>query len=138
MAYGETIDGRLEFTAQDGTGDSYVDELEEYSFTRPAEVDCDAIAEPASAAPSPSTGPTTAAGRAASTSDDPAQPVTAGDTITLEAAALGQPLTAEAAAGVAADVVPPAAAALALVATVAGLLSVAGRRRVAGQPIGSV
>ncbi len=35
VAYGETIDGRLEYAAQDGTGVTFVDELEEYSFTRP-------------------------------------------------------------------------------------------------------
>ena len=58
--------------------------------------------------------------------------------VALRVATLGRPLSAEAAAEVAGDVVPPAAAALALIATVAGLLSVVGRRRVARQPIGSV
>jgi|tagenome__1003787_1003787.scaffolds.fasta_scaffold20867807_2 hypothetical protein len=52
VAYGETIDGRLEFAAQDGTGVTYVDELEEYSFTRPTKEDCDAIADPS---PTPTT-----------------------------------------------------------------------------------
>jgi len=28
VAWGETIDGRLEFTAQDGSGVAYTDELE--------------------------------------------------------------------------------------------------------------
>jgi hypothetical protein len=46
-AWGETIDSRLEFTALDGAGTSYVDELEPYSFTRPSEQDCAAIAAPA-------------------------------------------------------------------------------------------
>ena len=51
VAYGETIDGRLEFAAQDGTGVTFVDELEEYSFTRPTREDCDAIADPSSREP---------------------------------------------------------------------------------------
>src|SRR3954469_24703391 len=46
VAYGETIDGRLEYTAQDRSGVTFVDELEEYSFTRPSKQDCDAIADP--------------------------------------------------------------------------------------------
>jgi hypothetical protein len=59
VAWGETIDGRLEFAAQDGSGVTYVDELEEYSFTRPTKEDCDAIAEPSSPAPTTSTAPST-------------------------------------------------------------------------------
>lgn len=62
--WGETIDGRLEYTALDGSGTSYVDELEEYSFTRPTEEDCAAItpallpAAPATPPPSdPASGP---------------------------------------------------------------------------------
>jgi hypothetical protein len=118
VANGETIDGRLEFTARDGTGARYVDELEEYSFTRPAKLDCDAIAEPA--APTSSTGSrTTAAGAAApmgSADGGAPQPATAGAT----------------------DVVPVAAATLALLATVGGFCSVVGRRRAVRRPIGSV
>ena len=112
VAYGETIDGRLEFAALDGSGVTYVDELLEYSFTRPTREDCDAIAEPSPAPPTagepsatptdaaPSTGsaPTTppstdgrtpAPGGAAPTggSGGGAAPrnVAAGDTVTLEA-----------------------------------------------------
>jgi hypothetical protein len=113
VAYGETIDGRLEFAAQDGTGVTYVDELEEYSFTRPTREDCDAIADPSptgSATPSPSTtaGPTAsggavppassapttapstdsgtpAPGGSAPTGDAAPSPVTAGETVTLSA-----------------------------------------------------
>ena len=48
VANGETIDGRLEYTALDGSGVTFVDELEEYSFTRPTKQDCDAIAAPSS------------------------------------------------------------------------------------------
>ena len=114
VAYGETIDGRLEFAAQDGTGVTFVDELEEYSFTRPTKEDCDAIADPSSsaptsgsAAPSASAVPTNSGGAAPTSSgasatestsaapggaapaggDDGAAPheVTAGDTVTFEA-----------------------------------------------------
>ena len=112
--YGETIDGRLEFAAQDGTGVTFVDELEEYSFTRPTKEDCDAIADPSStappsgsAAPTASAVPTTSGGAAPTSSDAAAtgstsaapggaapaggdgdaapHEVTAGDTVTLQA-----------------------------------------------------
>jgi hypothetical protein len=59
--WGETIDGRLEYTALDGSGISYVNELEEYSFTRPTEEDCAAIAPaplPAAPATPPPSAPT--------------------------------------------------------------------------------
>ncbi len=46
VAWGETIDSRLEFTALDGSGTTYVDELAAFDFTRPAEADCAAIAPP--------------------------------------------------------------------------------------------
>ena len=57
VTWGETIDGRLEFTAQDGTGVAYVDELQDYSFTRPTKEDCDAIAEPSSSSSTPTPSP---------------------------------------------------------------------------------
>jgi hypothetical protein len=46
VAWGETIDGRLEYTARDGSGVTFVDELEIYSFTRPTQEDCDAVSAP--------------------------------------------------------------------------------------------
>jgi hypothetical protein len=46
VAWGETIDGRLEYTARDGSGVTFVDELENYSFTRPTQEDCDAVTDP--------------------------------------------------------------------------------------------
>jgi hypothetical protein len=51
--WGETIDSRLEFQALDGSGVTYVDELEVFTFTRPAEADCAAIrgTSPGAAAP---------------------------------------------------------------------------------------
>lgn len=77
VAWGETIDGRLEFAAQDGTGVTYVDELQEYSFTRPTKEDCDAIAAPSSpaptttASPSPSASPSAGGGAVPSSSATP-------------------------------------------------------------------
>jgi hypothetical protein len=52
VAWGETIDGRLEYAARDGSGLAYVDELEDYSFTRPTQEDCAAVTAPASPEPS--------------------------------------------------------------------------------------
>jgi hypothetical protein len=85
VAWGETIDSRLEYTALDGSGTSYVDELEDWTFTRPTREDCAAAtAAPSSAASSsaPSsaaapgsdaqqTPPSTAAGGAAPSSAAP-------------------------------------------------------------------
>ena len=110
VAWGETIDGRLEFAAQDGSRVTYVDELEEYSFTRPTKEDCDAIAEPSSPAPTSSPAPSadaTSTSSGGATPTSPAAPTTepagagagftdgdggagprdvaAGDTVTLEA-----------------------------------------------------
>lgn len=53
VAWGETIDGRLEFTAEDGSGSVFADELEEYSFTRPTREDCEAVAQPTNPHPAP-------------------------------------------------------------------------------------
>ncbi len=57
--WGETIDGRLEYTARDGSGVTFVDELDNYSFTRPTREDCDAVNDPTQPHPSPppSSGP---------------------------------------------------------------------------------
>jgi hypothetical protein len=61
VAWGETIDSRMLFTALDGTGTTSVDELEGFEFTRPAEADCAAIAPPTAAATVPPvSGPTDA------------------------------------------------------------------------------
>jgi hypothetical protein len=46
VAPGETIDARLEFTAQDGSGETYVDDLEDWTLTRPTVEDCEAAASP--------------------------------------------------------------------------------------------
>jgi hypothetical protein len=89
--WGETIDGRLEFTARDGSGVTYVDELEEYSFTRPTREDCEAASAPTDPEPvppadsAPTATPTTAedGGQGAPTdtsSPTPAPPTGAGPT----------------------------------------------------------
>jgi hypothetical protein len=77
VAYGETIDGRLEYAAQDGTGVTFVDELEEYSFTRPSKEDCDAIADPT---PTGSGSASSSSGSAATASGDSAPPTSAAPT----------------------------------------------------------
>ena len=59
VAWGETIDGRLEYTARDGSGITFVDDLDDYSFTRPTEADCAAVAAPSGAEEPPSTHPST-------------------------------------------------------------------------------
>jgi hypothetical protein len=113
--WGETIDGRLEYSARDGSGDTYVDELEEYSFTRPTKEDCEAVAaptdpHPTTSAPESSSTPSSSASSASDTpatsapstsaasapspagsdgGDDAAKPapqeVVAGGTVTLQA-----------------------------------------------------
>jgi hypothetical protein len=56
VGWGETIDTRLEYTALDDSGTRYVDELDGYSFTRPALEDCAAITPPTAAAEVPAAG----------------------------------------------------------------------------------
>jgi hypothetical protein len=100
VAWGETIDGRLEYTARDGSGDTYVDELEDYSFTRPTKEDCDAIAAPASPEPSspgpgssaPASSPTAGSDGAGATLTPTTSSRTDGRTPTPSAAG-GRPVT---------------------------------------------
>lgn len=76
VAYGETVDSRLEYTALDASGTSYVDELDDWTMTRPSKADCDAVAAPSSA-DSSSTG---AAPSSAAASSSAAAPLAAGST----------------------------------------------------------
>lgn len=62
VAWGETIDGRLEYEARDGSGVTFVDELDTYSFTRPAQEDCEAIAAPPEAGAAPAAPPSAGVG----------------------------------------------------------------------------
>jgi len=65
VAPGETIDGRLEYVAQDGSGRTFVDELVDSTFTRPTVEGCAAATAPPPSptyppgqAPGPGPGPT--------------------------------------------------------------------------------
>lgn len=58
VAPGETIDGRLEFAAQDGSGATYVDELLDHTYTRPTVEDCEQATAPPPSTPPPSATPT--------------------------------------------------------------------------------
>jgi hypothetical protein len=49
VAYGETVDSRLEYTPLDGSGTGFVDELEDWTMTRPSKADCDAVSAPSPA-----------------------------------------------------------------------------------------
>jgi hypothetical protein len=83
--WGETIDGRLEYTAGDGSGLTFTDELEEYSFTRPTQEDCEAVAAPTDPEPSPAPSdqptPGTASGGPATTTPPSATPQPSGTTV---------------------------------------------------------
>ena len=70
--WGETIDGRLEYSARDGSGVTFVDELDNYSFTRPTQEDCDAVNDPTQPHPSPpsSAAPSTSGGAGAPQDQD--------------------------------------------------------------------
>lgn len=54
--WGETIDPFLRYTALDGSGTGYVDDLTGFDFTRPAAEDCAAIAPSTGAAVAPGPG----------------------------------------------------------------------------------
>ena len=115
VAWGETIDSRLEFTARDGSGDTFSDDLVAYSFTRPAEKDCAAIAPSlAGTTASPATVPASSGGSAPSHLD-----------LQVAVAAASQP--------VAPVNRPPAwapiAAGVSLLGAGSGLVLVAGSRR---------
>ena len=157
VAWGETIDGRLEYTALDGSGASFVDELEGYTFTRPAEEDCAAIAPTAAAATVPPVEPgagavVTGGGEAVDGAPEDMRPdgtrpggtdvaggpasavvgveepgTTAARTELVEAAA-------PSALGAPASQIPAVVAAIALAAAVVALGGVSGRARRAGQP----
>jgi hypothetical protein len=150
VAWGETIDGRLEYAAVDGSGTTFVDELEGYTFTRPSQEDCAAITAPAVAATVPPVVP--APGGGTTTPDDPvAEGAVAGDDGAAEGPGTPAPAKAElpgtapsvalveAAAAPAAlttrgSLAPLVLAAVALGAAAAGLASALGRSRRAVRP----
>jgi hypothetical protein len=130
VAWGETIDPFLEISALDGSGTEWVDELPGYSFTRPAEEDCAAIAPPTGAAAVPPMGevlpmPVPGADGSVPSGITPGSPpveVSARVVAAVDDAGPGWPLLAGGGA---------------LVATGAGLAVVAGVRRTGTRPRGS-
>ena len=126
--WGETINPFLEFSALDGSGAGWVDELPGYSFTRPAEEDCAAIAPPTGAAAVPPMGEvvpglpdSNGAVPAGITPGSPPVDVPTRVVAAVDDAGPGWPLLAGGA----------------LVATGAGLAVVAGVRRAGSGPRGS-
>lgn len=116
VAYGETIDSRLEYTALDGSGSSFVDELTGWTFTRPSAADCAAVSAPA-AGTVPAAGP----GRSADPDARPQSGVAShGDAVRVFPAAQRSAVVRTPGSSPAALVV----AALALLAATGGLLSV--------------
>ena len=89
--WGETVDPRLAYTPLDSTGTAFVDELDDWTMTRPSEQDCAAVDQPAAA-------PTTAAPASPSGGDagnttpaPPAPPATPSPTSAPKAPAGNQP-----------------------------------------------
>ncbi|RBY96216.1 hypothetical protein DQ237_10140 [Blastococcus sp. TF02-8] len=94
VAPGETIDPRLEFTARDGSGTAYVDELADYTLTRPTTEDCQAATNPPANQPTtppatpsatvepttPSSSPGTSTGPRSTTPSSSARPTTGATT----------------------------------------------------------
>ena len=129
--WGETIDPFLEIRALDGSGAAWVDELPGYSFTRPAEEDCAAIAPPTGAATVPPMGEVVpmpglpepdGSVPAGITPGSPPVDVSTRVVAAVDGAGPGWPLLAGGGA---------------LVATGAGLAVVAGTRRAGSRPRGS-
>ncbi|MGY1760121.1 hypothetical protein ACI79G_05850 [Geodermatophilus sp. SYSU D00779] len=118
--WGETIDPFLAYTALDGSGDGWVDDLTGFSFTRPAAEDCAAISPPGGAAVVPQ------AGEAVLELPDPSSVAPAGIAGGAPAVTVA---AAEAAAVTGGIPWPLLAAGGSLVATGAGLALVAGSRR---------
>ncbi|SET54424.1 hypothetical protein [Geodermatophilus poikilotrophus] len=126
--WGETIDPFLRYTALDGSGAGWVDELTGYDFTRPAAEDCAAISPPAGAAVVPQHGETVP--MPVPGLPDPDSPAPAG----TSDGPLAAPVSAREAAAVPDGVPwPVLAAGGALVATGTGLVLVAGSRRPGGR-----
>ncbi len=105
--WGETIDGRLEFEARDGSGTTFVDELDVFSFTRPTSRDCAAVDDPTQPHPSPPSGAdrrdagVQAVGREGTRRDPSADRVAPGQTVTLDGAGFlaGEPVVVRLAGG---------------------------------------
>ena len=105
VAWGETIDGRLEYEARDGSGDVFVDELDTYSFTRPTQEDCEAVAAPSDATESLAAPPSAGVASPPATEQDPS-PAPAGQ----PSAGAGEPGPSVSADRTSASAPPPLAA----------------------------
>jgi hypothetical protein len=99
IGWGETVDPRLEYAALDGSGRTFVDDLDGWTMTRPSRADCAAIAAPpaaptGAAAASGATGSATegaAAGSAGSqTRDSTRQPPAAQTTAVVASGAAAE------------------------------------------------
>ena len=90
VAPGETIDPRLEFTALDGSGTTYVDELADYTLTRPTTEDCELARNPPIATTMPGT---PAPSESESPSATPSRPGTTSTTTTTGSATTGSATT---------------------------------------------
>jgi len=90
VAWGETIDGRLEYAARDGSGVTFVDELDTYSFTRPTQEDCEAVSAPAGAETQPVAPPSAGVSTSPPSSQAAPAPSAAGSA-TAPAAGAGEP-----------------------------------------------
>ncbi|MGY1827507.1 MULTISPECIES: hypothetical protein [unclassified Blastococcus] len=98
VAPGETIDPRLEFTAQDGSGDTFVDDLADYTLTRPTVEDCEVAMSPPPPPPAPPTAgvePTDPGSSAGTTAPAPTTPGGTGTPTSPEATTGGHPRTSE-------------------------------------------
>ena len=105
VAWGETIDGRLEYEALDGSGETFVDELETYSFTRPTREDCAAVAAPSDAAAPPAASPSAGVASPSATGQNPSSSPTG-----HPSAGAGEPVSAAPADGTTASATRPVAA----------------------------
>jgi hypothetical protein len=84
IGWGETVDPRLEYTALDGSGRTFTDDLDDWTMTRPSRADCDAIAAPSSASTTPRSAGTAAVASGAAAQDGAAaRAVAAGRWITV-------------------------------------------------------
>jgi hypothetical protein len=162
VGWGETIDPWVEYATLEGPAEHSVDDLEGYTFTRPAEADCAAITAPAAPASVPFEPP--AADVEPPVADQEAVPIAPGDaqpgavpadarvpgadgkavTPASDGAAARTPSAVDVVADAApvalarsAPVLPLFAAAVALGAAIAGLATVVPWRAVLRRPPGS-
>jgi hypothetical protein len=140
--WGETIDSRLVYTAEDGSGITYTDELDPFTFTRPAEEDCAAIGSASATAPAtvptPVSVPDADGDTPPGAGGDPSPgaavvPADGGADLQLQSAAAERPV----APATRTPDWPPVVAGAALLASSAGLAVTTLRRRRGSPPAGA-